>query len=148
MGAQKVTSTVARTPSRREGIRLRGVMVRRIAALATATLLLRLNFVAVDLTCAQHSAAQPAMSEHADGQHHGASGPMDGGKTRADASDSCDVPVRSECCQALASCSVTLGSSSLTQADTAPLDQAAFLALGVDRPASRSHAPDPPPPKV
>jgi hypothetical protein len=111
-------------------------------------LLLRLNFVAADLTCAQHDPANAASSEHVGGHDHHASVLVDGADSRINPSESCDVPVRSDCCQALASCSVTIGSAVVTRDDTTPRDRAALFALGVDRPSSRRDAPDPPPPKA
>jgi hypothetical protein len=124
------------------------VIVRRLAALATAMLLLRLNFVAVDLTCAQHDPANAATSGHAVGHDHHASVLLDDADSRVNPSESCDVPVRSDCCQALASCSVTIGSGIVTRDDPTLRDRATLFALGVDRPSSRRDAPDPPPPKA
>ncbi|MGQ0643428.1 MAG: hypothetical protein ACT4P6_22000 [Gemmatimonadaceae bacterium] len=127
-------------------ITLRVVIARHITAVLSATLLLRLNFVAVDRTCAAHEAT-PASSAHHTGEHHEqafvASANAD---SHADTRDACDLPTRADCCLALASCSVTIGSA---EADDTVIDpaSAALLTLGVDYPSSRRDAPDPPPPK-
>jgi len=120
-------------------------MLRRIAGLASAILLMRLNLVPVDTRCAQHDAAPPAAGVQAhdhtamsDNAHPSPSQPT----------ESCDRPVVPECCRALAPCSVALDIGTAARDDTLTGRDPERLALGRDLPNSFRAAPDPPPPKA
>ena len=123
--------------------------MRRLTGLLTSLLLLHLTLVGADLTCAKHGVhgaahvSQAGTSPHA-GHHHGPPQPAG-----ADENDtSCEVPTLPACCQALASCGV-----SIADEQSAESGDLSHLALGVlpgadDIPASWTLEPDPPPPKA
>lgn len=118
--------------------------LRQAGGLLSAALLLRLNFVAVDATCAQHEArSASAVDENAGHEHHSAAAaaPDETGEGPA-----CDVPARANCCAALTSCSITLDTGSRAD-DALAAGRDRHLALGADRPTFHGQAPDPPPPK-
>ena len=116
----------------------------------TAILMVHLTLVGSDRVCADHGVAgpHPASSERSsedapDHDHHGA--------TSADAGaddDECRMPTRPRCCEALASCSVSVDVSSGSN----DLDTRGLLAVAIGRSPvilqSHPAGPEPPPPRV
>jgi hypothetical protein len=123
------------------------VILRRLAALTTGLLLLRLNFVAVDLTCAEHETPLTAVTAAAI-HDHGVDLSHEQADSATDAGEKCEAPVRADCCDAYVSCSIVLVDDRLAAANVVLPDSGALLSLGIDRPASRHDAPEPPPPKA
>jgi hypothetical protein len=121
--------------------------MRRLTGLLTSLLLLHLTLLGADLTCAKHGvhgnahASEPGTSPHAD--HHAAH-PAGAGQKDA----SCEVPTLPACCQALASCGVSIAEQRSVEAGNLLHLAAAVLAGADDIPPSWSVAPDTPPPKA
>lgn len=122
-------------------------------------LLLQLNFASSDLVCAKHegksaeaihhSAADQGATQKLDHDHGQAtSGSADRDREPTDAGKPCEIPVQSDCCQALASCSMTLGDIASDSATEAPVEHYAVAAATSEAPAYLIRAPEPPPPKA
>jgi hypothetical protein len=122
--------------------------MRRFTGLLTSLLLLHLTLVAADLTCAKHGvhgAAHAVQSDRSSHEGHHASAGSDA-TSRDDTS--CEVPTVPACCQALASCGVSIAEQRLAESG-----DPSHLVVGVlygadDTPPSWSIAPDTPPPKA
>jgi hypothetical protein len=122
-------------------------VIRRLTAIATWVLLLHLNLIASDLVCAQHHETSNAAVEVMT-QHHAPAGVTHASGVTDAEKDGCQVPARSDCCHAMASCAVSLGLGA-SQNDVAPPTIRCARAPGsVDAPISFAFAPDPPPPKA
>jgi hypothetical protein len=116
---------------------------RHVLSLLCAVLLLRLNFVAVDLACARHEAAATAAVDT-----HGHS-TMDHAQHDPSSRDEpCEAPVRADCCAAFVSCSVVLSADAATTAEGIARNRPVRFALGSGRPGLNRAAPEPPPPKA
>jgi hypothetical protein len=122
--------------------------MRRLTGLLTSLLLLHLTLVAADLTCTKHGvhsrthASQPAGSSHAG--HHAP--PRSDAPSNDDTS--CQVPTLPACCEALASCGV-----SVVEDRSAESGDLSYLVAGVrvgsdEAPTSWTFEPEPPPPKA
>jgi hypothetical protein len=123
------------------------MFARRISAALTAALLLRLNVVAVDGACAKHETEHASHEQQAAQVHdHGGHGGHE--EAPSPPADSCEVPQQRDCCQALASCGLTLGDSDIERDVALAGGETQRSALGAQRPASLNYAPEPPPPKV
>jgi hypothetical protein len=121
--------------------------MRRITAVLTGLLLVHLTLVGADLTCAKHAedtahGSQSRASPHAD--HH-APAPPDGPLT---GDTSCGVPTLPACCQALASCSVSIAEERTADSGDLWHLTAGVLSGAEDTPTSWTLEPDPPPPKA
>ncbi len=122
--------------------------MRRLTGLLSSLLLLHLTLVGADLTCATHGVhGRPDVSQSDASRHAGHHAPP-----RSDAPNhddaSCQVPTIPACCQALASCGV-----SIVEDRSAESGDLSYLVAGVrvdadDTPASWTLEPDPPPPKA
>jgi hypothetical protein len=129
--------------------------MRRVTALLTSLFLLHLILVGADLTCTKHGAqtagavAHTEMSSHeGDVGHANHHGPVQPAGSRHADDRSCEIPTLPACCQALASCGVTIAGNS--SADASDLSHLAAGVVGVadGAPASWTLEPDPPPPKA
>ena len=113
-------------------------MIRRTVALLLALAMLHLNVERADAACAKHQDAPAADHE---GMQHGADAPAD--------QTPCETPASPDCCQALASCAPVLGidagSTTISSSTIVPMT---IVAAVIERPLSRSTAPEPPPPKA
>jgi hypothetical protein len=119
--------------------------MRRLTGLLTSLLLFHLTLVGADLTCAKHGvqgAAHADTSPHA--EHHAPPRPAETGHDDT----SCEVPTVPACCQALASCGLSLvGNPSAESGDLSHLAPG-VLSAADDTPTSWTLEPDPPPPKA
>lgn len=140
------------------------MIARRLPALFLALFTLHLNLLGADFACARHGAGAAAMTAEMSG-HTEAAGETTtsahahampashemGGMTVSDNGDEhppCEVPVQSNCCRALTSCSVVFSSEDELQVASAPHFRE-MIALGrMSAPPSESAAPEPPPPKA
>jgi hypothetical protein len=123
-------------------------MLRRLTALVSSLLMLQLSFAAGDLACATHdSERSSATHQHSD---HGASASaaMHHASDAVDASKSCRVPARGDCCAALVSCGPSIGiATTITTQDIQSIYSRIDLPIS-ELPASPTAAPEPPPPKA
>jgi hypothetical protein len=116
--------------------------MRRLTGFLTALLLVHLTLVGADLTCAKHGvhgaahASQPDRSSHPD---HDAPAHDD---------STCEVPSLPACCEALASCSVSIAEERSTESGDLSHLAAGVLSGADDTPTSWTLEPDPPPPKA
>jgi hypothetical protein len=122
--------------------------MRRLTGLLTSLLLLHLTLVAADLTCAKHGVHGAAHASQSDGsshaEHHAPAAPDAPGHDET----SCEVPTLPACCQALASCGVSIAGERLAGSG-GPSHLAAGVLSGTDdMPTSWTLEPDPPPPKA
>lgn len=78
--------------------------------------------------------AAPAAAEHA-------------GHTSAPSDEGCERPVVPDCCEALATCSMTLGGDEHRRIELVEAAGAPIVTTTERTPASRVAAPDPPPPR-
>jgi hypothetical protein len=127
-------------------------MMRRLAGLALAAALLHLNLVRADVACGNHEQAENAghgahAMDHdgkksADAVHHG------GAPDVAPPDESCDTPIQSDCCQALASCSPAFGGDVAPTIRSFGRVHAVATSALIEIPRSRVTTPDPPPPKA
>jgi hypothetical protein len=122
--------------------------MRRLTGLLTSLLLFHLTLVGADLTCAKHGVqgaahvSQADVSPHAD--HHAP--PRHDAPSHDDTS--CQVPTLPACCQALASCGVSIAVERSTESGELSHLLAGVLAAADDTPTSWTLEPDPPPPKA
>jgi hypothetical protein len=124
------------------------MILRRIAGLTISVLLLQLNFTSSDLACAKHDAQSTEVPHHAATDQQAMAEAIEHHHQPTDASKPCEIPAQSDCCQALVSCSMTLG--------VAPSGSPAGLAVAhfpiapsaAEAPAYLIRAPEPPPPKA
>jgi hypothetical protein len=122
--------------------------MQRLTGLLTSLLLLHLTLVGADLTCAKHGvqgaahASQPGTSPHAD--HHAPSQPAGPGQSDT----TCEVPTLPACCQALASCGVSIAAEQSTESGDLSHLLAGALSGADDTPTSWTLEPEPPPPKA
>ena len=122
------------------------VAPRRFIALVLSASLLHLSSARADAACTEHGTAPGATpaTHHesaASTNHHGHSGD-------ASEDEACKTPALPECCQALATCSVTLGSQASLRVDEIHLLHVSVVAALQRAPVSRVATPDPPPPKL
>lgn len=122
--------------------------MRRLTGLLTSLLLLHLILVGTDLTCARHGVrggeqvAQLDASSHV--SHHAAAP----SESTSDDDSSCEVPTLPACCDALASCGVSIAADSPAATDDLLHLAAGILGAPDDAPGSWTLEPDPPPPKA
>ena len=86
------------------------------------------------MPAAHHEGAAP-------GEHHAHS-------AQAIDDEACETPALPECCQALATCSITLGGQGSLRGDQGPRLHMRVVAALERAPLSRVATPDPPPPKL
>lgn len=111
-------------------------VTRRLIALVIAFAMLHLSVARADAVCEMHGHGAPATSH--EGMQHDV--------PAEDAS--CETPLSPDCCQAVVSCAPVLDlSESRSVANTAIVHMAIAAAV-IERPQSRSTAPEPPPPKA
>lgn len=121
------------------------VAPRRLIALVLAASLLHLSSARADAACLDHGTTPGATS---DGHHEvAAGGDHHAHSSQAIADESCETPVLPECCQALATCSITLGGQSSLRGDLGHLLHLSVVAALERAPVSLVATPDPPPPK-
>ncbi|MEX2111007.1 MAG: hypothetical protein WD802_10415 [Gemmatimonadaceae bacterium] len=137
------------------------MILRRMAGLAISTLLLQLNFASSDLVCAKHTGESAEAIHHdATGQQAPASKPDHDHGTEVlpaeaerdheptDAGKPCTIPAQRDCCQALVSCSMTLGLTASNSAAGVAVAHSAIAPSAAEAPAYLIRAPEPPPPKA
>jgi hypothetical protein len=121
--------------------------MRQITAVLTSLVFVHLTLVGADLTCDKHGMATEhgSQSHTSPGADHHAPAAPDGPPT---GDRSCDVPTLPACCQALASCGVSIVEE--RSADSGDLSHlsAGVLPRADDTPTSWTLEPDPPPPKA
>jgi hypothetical protein len=121
------------------------VAPRRFIALILSTSLLQLSLARADAVCTEHGTAPGAPPAHhesvpiGDPHVHSAEAMED---------EACETPTLPECCQALATCSITLGSQASLRVDETRLLHVRVVAALETAPLSRVATPDPPPPKA
>lgn len=118
--------------------------LRRFVAFILSLSLLSLTSKRADSACARHgehaSQAAGADAKSAETVDHSAHAP-------ATQDETCDAPALPDCCQALASCSLTIGGQDPRRLDTAQGGADRIVATAESAPASRVASPDPPPPR-
>lgn len=121
------------------------VALRRLLALVLSASLLHLSSARADAVCTEHGTT-PDTTPTA----HETTVPSDHHAHSAAAIDdeACETPALPECCQALATCSTTLGSQATQRVDQSRLLHVSVIAALQRAPASRVATPDPPPPKL
>jgi hypothetical protein len=140
-------------------------MLRRVLGAVAWLLLLNVNVEAADRACGMELSAGETAAAHegehhgpahrGDGEHHGdrrhhGDGPHHPRNHNAGHSSDdgdCKIPRVAECCQAAASCGVTL-SSEECESSNAPHDDTAVVTDIAGRALRGSPAPDTPPPKA
>jgi hypothetical protein len=114
--------------------------LRQLTTCVIALALLNVNAARADASCATHDPPATGMpvdvQEHPPGHHDAPAEP-----------EECQTPSQPECCLALAACSISLGAASVQDARSM-VDRAGAIAYLTQLPASRSSAPEPPPPRV
>jgi hypothetical protein len=123
-------------------------MFRRLTGIVSSLLMLQLTFAASDLVCARHDGGSPTAHHHQSGHAATASADMHHSADAVESSKSCEVPVRSDCCAALASCGPSIGIAVATRAQEIRSIDLSIDAPTADSPASLTPAPEPPPPKA
>ncbi len=122
--------------------------MRRLTGLLSSLLLLHLTLVGAALTCAKHGehgrtdVSQSAASPHV--HQHAATGPDESSYDDT----SCQVPTLPACCQALASCGVSMAGDRSTESGDLSHLVASVQPGADDTPTSWTLEPDPPPPKA
>lgn len=116
---------------------------RRLTGLLASLLLLHLVLVGTDLPCSRHSHEVAVAPAEVAGADHGEHGDADGEPSAPD----CDVPVRPECCEVFATCTVTLGLTHDVRPDLA-LSRDAVAAISLRAPSLSAPAPELPPPRA
>ena len=119
---------------------------RRLAAVIVGLTLLQPRAVLADAACDRHDAdAHQAVSvaphSHGDMVSHGTDAP-------AAREQSCELPPRADCCQALASCGTDHGIVAAERVTALPDEHRQALSSGMTRPLSFLDAPEPPPPRA
>ena len=121
--------------------------MRRLSAFLSGLLVLHLTLVGADLPCAKQGASDARVASgsdtatHQHGHHVPSQAPRPGHHDSAQGT----LPA---CCQALASCGVSLVESSSAGLSQLLLHAAQARVAATDVPPSWSVAPDPPPPKA
>ena len=133
---------------------------RRIAGLVISVLLLQLNFASSDLVCAKrtgesadaihHDTADKQGAASKSGHDHGQASPGTANRDQepTDAGKPCEIPAQSDCCEALVSCSMTLGLTASNSAAGVAVAHFAIALSAAEAPAYLIPAPEPPPPKA
>jgi hypothetical protein len=131
------------------------MLLRRLAGILTALLMLHLSFVASDVACATHMLAGHAEmstgqatglgSAHAAGM--AATMANHGSQSRDQHHRPCETPSQANCCQALASCGSTFAASA-ARSSMPSLQRDVFPRSVIDIPLSELVGPDTPPPKA
>jgi hypothetical protein len=123
--------------------------MRRLTGILTSLLLFHLTLVGADLACAKHGLHHASSSARADRggheQHHQHATQSDI-PARDDAS--CEVPTLPACCQALASCGMSLAGNAATGGSDVLLIAGRVRTVADDVPPSWSLEPEPPPPRA
>ena len=118
-------------------------MIRRLLGILVLASMSHLVVAGSDLVCATHGhhvvAEQAPESMPGMHQHDG------GGQSEK---ERCKVPARSDCCEAMTTCSANAALVSAVDADALTSYDAGHLAFVADAPLTRIIAPDPPPPKA
>jgi hypothetical protein len=120
--------------------RLRRVKLRRCAACLLSLTMLQLGMVRAD-ACDAHAdvaATGGDMAHHAD--HDIPPAPTQ--------QPDCDAPSGADCCSAVASCSLVLGTPEALSSDVPMFEQVAFMVAPRAAPFSATAAPETPPPRV
>jgi hypothetical protein len=123
-------------------------MLRRVTALLSSLLMLQLSFAASDLVCARHDGGTATGNHHSAAHAAAASDATHQSHHAVDAPKSCEVPARSDCCAALASCGPSIGMLASTREHDAHAINVRVDASVADTPLSLIPAPEPPPPKA
>lgn len=121
-------------------------MIRRLLGILIVASMTHLVVAGSDLVCATHgghASAQESQAPMPDMHHHGDAGDAgDSGKER------CKVPVRNDCCEAMASCSPNAALAVAIDEQGNPSSNARLVAFLADAPLTRLVPPEPPPPKA
>jgi hypothetical protein len=117
--------------------------VRRVLACLALLLIAHLNLVAGDFACStdhQQSAQAATEAASAGGHRHD-----DGGESSG--AEECKTPVRAKCCEALASCTITIVFAR-SVAEVPLTGASSRITPDPTRPLSLFSSPDTPPPKT
>lgn len=118
-------------------------MIRRLLGILVVASMSHLVVAGSDLVCATHgghAAAQESQAPMPGMHHHGDAG---------DASkEACKVPVRSDCCEAMTTCSVNVALTSIADDHAGPNGDEGIAVFVADAPLTRLVPPEPPPPKA
>ena len=122
------------------------VAPRRFIALVLSAALLHLSSARANAVCTEHGTTSGAPSA----AHHETAASNDHSAHSAQAveDEACETPVLPECCQALATCSITFGGQGSLRAEQGHLLHMSVVAALERAPLSRVATPDPPPPKL
>jgi hypothetical protein len=123
-------------------------MLRRVTALVSSLLMLQLSFAASDLVCARHDGGTATGNHHPDAHDAAESHATHQSHHAVGAPKSCEVPARSDCCAALASCGPSIGMLASTREPDARSITVRVDARIAAAPLSLTPAPEPPPPKA
>jgi hypothetical protein len=122
--------------------------MRRLTSLLTSLLLFHLTLIGADLACTKHGVQRAAHVSQADASlhadHHAPPRPDAPGHDDT----TCEVPTLPGCCQALASCGVSIAAERSTESGDLSHLPAGVLYGADDTPTSWTLEPDPPPPKA
>ena len=123
---------------------------RRITAVFIALFMLHLTLAGADVACARHGRdASTAMAAGVSAPMHHSGASADAGANGATnaPSERCEIPATTQCCSALASCSVAF-SATTRSSRVLPRAREALLIADQLLPNPLAFAPDPPPPKL
>jgi hypothetical protein len=119
-------------------------MMRRIAGLALAAVMLHLNAQRVNVFCARHTAITPAHAgQHGADHHHSAEAPVAPEEPQHTSS-----PSRPDCCDQLATCAMMLGLRTDQPTVRITVSHAEPLSVAQSEPPSWDTSPRAPPPKA
>jgi hypothetical protein len=120
------------------------MLARRLAGFLIALLSLHLNFVGLDVACADHHQSRVARESMASMQHHESAAD---GAAVAD-QEPCEIPTQPDCCRAMTSCTVSVALDASGGASKVASHHAIVVPPSMRVPRSQTAAPDPPPPKA
>jgi hypothetical protein len=122
---------------------------RGVLGLLTALLMFHLTLVGSDVVCAEHgtAGAHQAAAHGGDHEHEAMTAASANTNDVADHKP-CEVPTRPQCCEAFASCSVSLVATATPQRIVTGDFARGILAAAAHRLASQAVAPEPPPPRA
>lgn len=114
-------------------------MIRRLLGIALLASMAHIVIAGSDLVCATHGGH--ALSQEMPGMHHHS----DAGNTEK---EKCKVPARSDCCEAMTTCSANAALASVVDDEPSTTRHAGVVAFVAESPQTRLIPPDPPPPKA
>jgi hypothetical protein len=130
-------------PEIRELCSFPAFMMRRLVGILLAASVAHLVVAGSDLVCAthaDHALAREAPASMEGMHHHG-----DGGQTEK---ERCKIPARSDCCEAMTTCSTSAALAAVMDDEARPPEDGRDISFLADAPLTRVIPPDPPPPKA